>query len=209
MRDEIFVKNLAQDLKPKVSIVSSQKALLAWLIVTLPLLGIAIALHSIREDMALMLEKASFYFELFSALSVSIIAAGSALTLRIPGSRAPLKVLGTAVLIWLVSLLVHALTMGALPLTFHLHAELACMADIFVFGGLPALVLYHLVRRGATTEPKLALTLVAIAFSSAAAAFLPLACGNDGLVHLLLGHASPLFLAAALAWMTGRRFLSW
>lgn len=209
MQDDLFIKNLARDLKPKVSIVPSQKPLMGWVVLTLFVLAAAVSIHSIRQDMNVMLGKTSYYFELFSALSVGIIAAGSALTLRIPGARAPLKVLSAFVVLWLLSLVFHALSMGPVAWHFTAKSEFGCMGSIFVFGALPALGLYLLVRHGATTQPQITMSLIAVAFTSAASAFLPLACGNDGLVHLLFGHALPLFVAAGLFWMTGRTLLKW
>ena len=209
MQDDLFIKNLTQNLKPKVSVVSSQKPLMGWMVFTLLVLASAVTLDSIRDDMNVMLGKGSYYVELFSALSVGIIAAGSALTMRIPASKAPLRVLATVIVFWVGSLIVHSLRMGPVQWTFNIHDEFACMVSIFVFGSLPSLSLYFLVRHGATTEPKLTMALVAIAFTSAAAAFLPLACGNDGLVHLLLGHALPLFVAGGLGFASGRQLLMW
>ncbi|MBC7531332.1 MAG: DUF1109 family protein [Oligoflexus sp.] len=209
MQDDLFIKNLMRDFKPKVSVLPSQKPLMGWMVFTLLVLASAVTLHSIRDDMNVMLGKGSYYVELFSALSVGIIAAGSALTMRIPASRAPLKVLATVIAFWVASLIVHSLRMGPGQWTFNVHDEFACMASIFLFGTLPSLPLYFLVRHGATTEPKLTMALIAIAFTSAAAAFLPLACGNDGLVHLLFGHALALFVAGGMGFASGRQLLKW
>lgn len=209
MRDDQFIKSLSQNLEAKVSVVPSQRPLFLWLIFALVVLAFGLAMHSIRADAGQMLEKGSFYLELFSALSVGIIAAGSALTLRIPGSRAPLKVLGTTLAIWLVSLVWHSMVMKEVGMAFNLRTESGCFSSILAFSVLPAALLVYLVRRGASTEPQLALTLVAVAVTAASAAVLPMACGNDGLIHLFLGHAAPLFVLGAIAWASGRKILKW
>ncbi|RYZ59232.1 MAG: DUF1109 domain-containing protein, partial [Proteobacteria bacterium] len=141
MRDDQFIKSLSQNLEAKVSVVPSQRPLFLWLIFALVVLAFGLAMHSIRADAGQMLEKGSFYLELFSALSVGIIAAGSALTLRIPGSRAPLKVLGTTLAIWLVSLVWHSMVMKEVGMAFNLRTESGCFSSILAFSVLPAALL--------------------------------------------------------------------
>jgi hypothetical protein len=101
------------------------------------------------------------------------------------------------------------MTMKEVGMAFNLRAEWGCFSSIIVFSVLPAALLIYLVRHGASTEPQLALMLVAVAVTAASAAVLPMACGNDGLIHLFLGHASPLFVLGGIAWAAGRKVLRW
>jgi hypothetical protein len=208
MRDEDFIHSLAKDLEPKTTLVSSQRALLLWIIMTFAFLLSGLSLVRIRSDVTSMLETLSFNLELFSALSVSIVAAGMALHLRIPGARLPRKVLASAVLLWLASLVLHAYTMKSTE-PFDTRLALHCMLSIVALGALPGLVLYVLLRRGATTEPKAALALVGMALAAAAAAILPLSCGNDTVLHLIVGHGGPFLILGLLFWPLGPSLLRW
>ncbi|MBC7659038.1 MAG: DUF1109 family protein [Chitinophagaceae bacterium] len=209
MQDDLFIKSLSRDLKPRISIVPSQRPLFFWAVATFFILVFGVLWHSMRPDVSDRLSEGSYYFEIFSGLTVGIIAAGSALLTRIPGTRAPLKVIGSSILIWLGSMIWHSLSMKASGLRFDAHDAFACMTSILVFSLLPGLLLFGLVKRGATTQPQLSFALVAIAMTSAAAAFLPLACGNDGLFHLMFGHALPLFILGTVGWFSGRLALRW
>ncbi|MES2744235.1 MAG: NrsF family protein [Bdellovibrionota bacterium] len=208
MRDEDFILSLTKDLEAKDPLVSSQKALLLWMLVTFAVLVSGLLMVKIRPDVNQMLETLSFNFELFSALSVGILAAGTALHLRIPGAKAPQKVLGFAVSIWMASLLFHSYSMHVTE-PFSLKLALHCMASIVGLSALPGLVLYLLIRRGATTEPKQTLAIVGVAMTAAAAAFLPLSCGNDTALHLVIGHGGPAFIFGGLFWFIGPSLLRW
>lgn len=207
MRDEDFIRNLTADLQPKSSLASSQGALLGWMLLTFVVLISGILLVSLRDDVRPMLETASFHLEMFSALTVAIVAAGTALHLRIPGSLVPRKVLSAVVGIWIVSLMYHGYVSETGP--FLWGEALHCMVSIAGLSALPGLALYLLVRRGSTTQPKETLAIIGIAMTAAAAAFIPLACGNDTMLHLVLGHSGPLFVMSFLFWWAGPSLLKW
>lgn len=207
MRDEDLIRNLSADLKPRTSLASSQNALLLWLVGSFLVLISSVVGMNLRPDVYGMLETRSFPLELFSALALGIIAAGSALHLRIPGSKAPRKVLAAVTLLWLASVVYHGISMP--KVNFHWTPALHCAGTIVLMALVPGLLLYGLVRRGATTEPKQAFAIIALAMTASAAAFLPLVCGNDSVLHLIFGHASPYFLLGFLFYQSGRYFLKW
>lgn len=209
MQTDPFIKNLTRNLEPRASIASLPKSLVLWLVAAFALSCVAVQIHGLRPEMALMLKKGSYSLELFSALATGILAAGAAIHMRIPGNKVPKRTLGAFGLLWVVSLILHNLSLSASIASFHPQAELACVSAVLMFGVLPAVILITQVRRGACTEPKLTLALVAIAVTATGAAFLSLVCGNDGLIHRIVGHASPLFIITPLSWAVGRKILRW
>jgi len=209
MSDRDFIKNLTRDLEPRAPLASPRVPFLGWLLGTSMFLAVALFLHKLRVDVIQIVERVSFNLEYLASFTVALLAAAGALQLRVPGAKAPLKALGFAVCLWLGSIVFHSYSIHPGPLSFEWRAALDCGAWIMAWGLPPGIALWFFVKKGATTEPRLALGLVAVAYAAMAAGFLTFGCGNDELMHLLLGHTMPVIPLVVAGWLAGRRLLRW
>jgi hypothetical protein len=92
--------------------------------------------------------------------------------------------------------------------TEHLH-EIECALFIACASIIPSMVMFVILRRGATLIPMQAGAISVITISSLNAAILRLSEINDSATHLLIWHYIPIIILASFGALIGRFALKW
>ncbi len=208
MNTDDLIQNLSEGLEPREPLGRTPAALLLWFGLTAASLALQVWRHGLRPDWAPMLAQASYGLEIALSLALAIVAGAAALRLRVPGRKVSLLPLALIVSFWAAAFVIHGFTHSR-DRGFDFHREAACFASIVAFSFAPLILLYLEIRKGASTAPRKTMALAAVATASASAAFLAVSCASDAPLHLLIGHALPLFVMALLLYPLGARLLAW
>jgi hypothetical protein len=90
-----------------------------------------------------------------------------------------------------------------------LNHTIECTLAIALVSALPGILLFALVRRGASVKPGLAGSYIVMASASFGALTLRLAESNDSLAHLLCWHYLPVVVVFFIGAELGKRLFKW
>jgi hypothetical protein len=139
------------------------------------------------------------------AASASVAAVASS----IPGRRgwqAASAVAMVLVALWAGALVMRAMTVWpSSSLLWGVVPWPKCFAFSWIFGAVPAWVLVRSVQHGWSLQPRLSLALATAAGIAAGAVAVALECPSVAPLHVLLGHALPVTVAAAAGAALSRR----
>ncbi|MBN8543648.1 MAG: DUF1109 domain-containing protein [Alphaproteobacteria bacterium] len=171
-------------------------------------------LEGFRPDLAQQLQRPLFVVELLLLAAMLISSVLAALHAMRPDAivqkyrmRLPFIFSGLMLLLVAFQLFMpHDVRMVMSNADSHTHG---CTAYIAFSSMLPAILIFWLIRKGATIMPMRAGLLAVIASMSVGALTLRLAEANDEIAHLLMWHYAPSLFFAALGAVLGRYLLRW
>lgn len=187
------------------------------------MLLIALALYAIcaqcwlegfRPDIAVQLRRPLFVWELVLLLAMVCSASVASVFAMLPDAAQYKRLLqlpylcvgGMLVLVVLQLLLPPDTRMVMSDMVSHTHE---CTQYIALSSLLPALLIFGLLRKGASVMPRQAGFLAVIAAVAVGALTLRLAEANDDVGHLLVWHYIPSLFFASLGALLGRFVLRW
>jgi len=203
MKNEEFIQKLSQEPR-KNKIESSRKRFFKWFLSLIFCFLAGFSFLGIREEWRIVFKDPQLLMQNILLILIVISASFSALVLSSPGSerKKSLKFFVlTPVFLWGVLLL----------FSFH-QSPIAgngygCLQDILLFSTIPAILLFLVVKKGATILRSFSGFLILIASTSAGAWALQFTCHNDGFAHLLVWHFIPVATLGALGSFLGKKIL--
>jgi hypothetical protein len=203
-----LVRWLAAEVKPKRPLWSVGVRLGLWMVLEVGVLA-WVATHT-RNDFMQKLQQPVYAIEVLFVVAAAIISAALALRSAIPGRalRASEATLAT-VLVLAGTLLVAAVEPidAATSLGGFVRVGLPCAYGIGIFAALPLLLLWWMVRRGASMRGALSGLLAGAGASFYSFAMLRLECPIDEPLHILAWHLLPALALTALSTLAGSRWL--
>lgn len=171
---------------------------------------VTLALTGLRPDWRASLSDPWFVAEIAALSALLVVNAFSAAALAFPDLHqqrrtafAPAWAFASFALLMFFS---WRADVPAAPLPVH---NIECTLSILLFSLLPAAGVFYLMRRYASTHPRLS-GMVAVLFAFATGAlWLRLHEQTDSIVHVVEWHYLPMIAVAALGWWLGRVLLKW
>jgi hypothetical protein len=213
-KTEEFIRQLTENAVPVRPLAPAYRRAAAWLalsigyVVVVMLIVVAVTGRTLFSNLA----DPAFILEESAALVTGVAAAVAAFALTIPGRSPkwmllPLPSLG----IWLASLGPGCIQewnrfgWQSLPLTHNL----LCFPFIIIFGAVPSLVMWRMLRRGAPLAPHMTAALGGLAAAGLANVGVRLVHPEDVTVMLLVWHMGGVIVLSAVAAGAGRYLLNW
>lgn len=214
----VDTKQLIQDLSAEaapVKIVRPERYA-AFLLALLSVYAMCVQcwLEGLRPDLSTQLTRPLFVIELLLLAAMLVGASVASVYAMLPdgGERKTLMRLpyvfsgGMLALVAFQLFLPQDARMAMPDATSHTHE---CTVYIALSSILPAMIIFWLLRKGASVMPMQAGLLAVIAAASVSAITLRLAEANDDIMHLLIWHYVPSLFFASLGAILGRFFLRW
>jgi hypothetical protein len=190
VKTEALIVELARRLTPVRRLPSVGRRFTLWLLVSAPLVVIAVLAMGVRADAADTITRGPFLLLLALSVLTAGLAAASALHFSVPGTDGATArwTPGMALVGWTVAagvLLVNTPPANR-DATFPIH--LLCVLQIVGVAMLPGAALVAMLRRGAPVHPARTGALAALASAALGAAGTQMICPSDDPLHLLAGH---------------------
>lgn len=205
-----LVDRLVQETRPVRRLWSVRARLIVFVLLGGAVVALVGALAS-RPDIRAKLTQPPFTLELVTLLIATTFSALLALRSAVPG-RSPSRYEGALAVTLIVA---AALFSCAQPLdtdtalgTF-LGVGAACAARTFAFALLPWILLMTAIRRGAPTRVTTAGAWAGATALLLSTTLLRTACPEDGALHWVLWHFSPIGIGTVLSAMVASTWLSW
>jgi len=180
--------------------------LVPWLALAVAVVAGAMAV-GLRTDGPAMLVHPLVALELAALAAGAILAAAAALTAAAPGRTGARRLARAALAAALVATALF-LVEPTRSLAGFVPNGLRCAFCVGLFGALPWLALFVLVRRGAPLDAGRAAAYVGAAAFLVGAAAVRVACPIDDGLHLVAGHMAPVALGVALSVLLAARALA-
>ena len=190
--------------------------LFARLACVLVLYGVLVsAMLGLRADLGVQLARPFFSVEIVLLVAIALVSLRTSVHLAFPDTyqkRRAARLPGLLLLAFILVLAVQALlppdSRMLLPSGPHLH-QMECTLCIAGSAFMPALILFGMLRSGASIHPLKAGIAATLAASAVGCLTLRLAEANDSLVHLALAHYLPIVVFAGVGAAAGRLLLRW
>lgn len=207
--DELISK-LAQDAPavkpaPHPVLLSAQ-----WLVVAIIYIGVALAFSGIRPDVTLKLQEFWFAAEIITLLGMIIATSLSAVLLSFPD----LHQMRRSVFAPAISFVLFVLTMlfawqaDSPPTPQPVH-NMECTFSITLLAILPALWIFYVMRKFASTHQYWAGSIAILAAFSVGALWLRLYEATDSITHVIEWHYLPMIGVGLLGMGLGKLLLKW
>lgn len=212
MKTDDLIKSLSGDCKEIEKIKHPARSCCSWLFAALLFVGLTTIFMGFRDDINNKLHSEMFVLEMISALAVGLLGALAANWLSIPDVNQQKWV------VWLpfIPLTILTFLIGYEFYVQPLHLEnthsekgILCAGDVLWLISLPALLLFVLLRKAATTHTRMSSFMAILAVCAFAYISARLVCPNDDLGHLLLWHYSPILFVSVVGAAIGYRVLKW
>jgi len=209
MKDDLYIDSLASDLQKSRVPYAPGRSLLLMVFISLVCAAVMLAIWGFRADIGQAWDRPGFQLELILLLGLSLVAYVMAERSSVPGLlRHPAR--GFIGLLMLLFLAVGMVVQ-------HPHSEILpnfmegwhCLALIAANGMLPMFFALRLIKNGASTHPRLTMTLALLGSFGAAVGIQHLICPMESSWHLILWHLGILPAAMIMSWALGRRVLGW
>ncbi len=213
MSTEDLIQQLTSDLQPVRRLRPLAVRVAGWFVIALASLGLVMILMGVRRELGDAADRADFAIEAALLIVTALSAAVGALMVSIPGAdlgklaRSLPIVVGTTTIVWALGELLVASATGAPTgrLTFAWH----CVYKTASVAAIPSVVLFMMVKRAAPLHAARAGFLAILATAAVGVLGANIICPNDRPLHMLLWHAAPLMLFAALGAGLGTWLLRW
>ena len=186
---------------------------LKWLIVTLVSSSAIICFMTSRGDLQQQMVSAIYLVEITSLFLITLSTSIVAVWLCYPDLRQSPKIVWLPFLptIFFIGVSIYRsmhpeMTVIPLPETVH---GLDCSGCVTGFAVIPGFWMFHVLRRHATTYPKIAGAISFVASASIGMLVLKFVEPNDSVLHFLTYHLSPMIILAFLGALLGKKYLSW
>lgn len=207
MANNDVIDALVRDLEPVSPLPLSRVRLRRWMMASVAVGAVSVAVLGRRGDLAIALFAQPFQAHVVFLVLAAVSSAAASLALAIPGEpvrawrrAAPAVALG-AWLAWLAGELMPLAAAGGAAWP---AAGWGCVAKAFAIGAAPGLILAVMVGRGAPGDVRATVTFAALAAAAVGALGVELTCPLNGPTHLLLWHAGPVMVVVLLAALFGR-----
>ena len=204
------IKKLTEDLEPVKPLKHPLVRLAPWAFVAIIYTFGIISWLGIRHDMPDKMDEKGYVFELAVALIASIAAAISALYASVPDMRGqkwiliiPLSLTGILGA-WLGYRVGQE---GISYWTFDIFHH--CVIESLLLGLVPTAFLVAMVKRGASTQPILAVLSVILSTSLMSWAAMRITCSIDDMGHSCMTHIIPYIAVGALLGLFSQKLLKW
>lgn len=205
-----LVDRLVQETQPVRRLWSVRARLIVFVLLAGTVVALVAALAS-RPDIQSKLAQPPYTLELVTLLIATTFTALLALRSAVPG-RSPSRYEGALAVLLIV---VAALFSCAQPLdtdialgTF-LGIGAACAARTFAFALLPWILIMTAIRRGAPTRVTTAGAYAGATALLLSTTLLRTACPEDGVLHWMVWHFSPIGIGTVLSAMVASTWLTW
>ncbi len=206
MREIDLIEKLSSELRPVQPVESVARRLFTWLGISIFCVAAGISLSGLREEWQVVFQTPALLLQNIAILLGIITSAAAALLLSVPGNekaKATKFLVAIPVVIWIL-ILIFGITEKR---EFHPGMGVNCATDVFLFGILPGLLLFFLVRKGAALLRGYAGFLVLLASAGMGAWALQFTCHNDDPAHILLWHFVPMVILGSVGILVGRKFI--
>ena len=207
MTTDDVVAALVRDLKPVAPLPAPGVRVWQWGLVAAVSGGVVVAAFGLRPDIAGAAGTLSFQAHIVFLGLLTVLAGGAALVLAIPGERlsqvrrsGPVG-LAIALGAWLVAEL--ALAVAHSSAAWALDSGWGCVAKAMTMAAVPGAALVLMVGRGASVDPRRAVTYAALAAAGVGALGAELTCPKTEALHLLVWHFGPLVVLTVVAMLAG------
>jgi hypothetical protein len=212
MNTDSLIEQLVQSRKPMRPLPPPWIRAAVWLAIAAPYVAFVVLLMSPRPDLHAELQDPRFLIEQVAAFATGVTAAIAALATTIPGfSRriALLPVLPLAV--WLGSLGQGCVSdwIRYRPEGFSLQTDWMCLPAIVLVGGVPAIVIAAMLRRGAPLTPHLSTALGGLAAAGLGNFGLRFFHLQDASLMVLFWQFGTVFVLTLTAAWVGDHLLNW
>jgi hypothetical protein len=203
-----LVRRLATEVKPTRRLWSVGVRLGIWILLEVGVLAWVVT-HT-DNDFIQKLRQPVYAIEILFFAAAAIISATLALRSAIPGRvlRASEGVLAAVLVLAGAALVTAAKPINTTnPLGDFVRAGLPCARDTWMFAALPLLLLWWMVRRGASMRGGFSGLLVGAGALFFSFAMMRVACPIDEPLHVLTWHLLPALALIALSTLTGGMWL--
>lgn len=207
-----LINRLAEQPAPRCGGACPFSMVSRWLGVTFGGILLMVAFLGLRPDLPLRLAEPLFLAEIAVLFLLLVTCGISACWLAFPDQRQQP---------WLVKLPLLPLTVYAALIAYRLSAPEAtaeplekdngidCALCITGMAIVPALTMLYLVRRCATTVPRLTGAVAMLAAAVSGHLMLKFVEANDSLPHFAVSHLLPILLLCSIGFLLGRKIFSW
>lgn len=183
---------------------------LKWMAAAAVYLLVALTISGVRHDLPQALQHPWFITELAILLLVFIATSLSAALLAFPDLHQKPRLAFLPALMFALLAMVILLSWLAdsppAPLPVH---SVECTISIALLSLLPAVWIFHAMRRFASTHHHWAGSIALLAVFSIGALWLRLYEVNDSIIHVVQWHYLPMLGIALIGWLSGRVLLKW
>jgi len=203
-----LIHALSDNLQPVRSIRRPWMRTALWLAILFPYIAILLVVMAPRHNLSTRIWDPRFQIELAFAFATGIASVLAAFASVIPGPRRRLWVWPLIPLAgWLATIGEGCVRAGVAGITF--DHDLTCFPFILVFGTVPAIVLWLMLRKGAPMTPRMTVALGALGAAGLGNFCVRLGHPEDVSLMLLVWHVGGVFLLTAITSFAGRTLLSW
>jgi hypothetical protein len=208
METERMIAALARDTRPVRRLRRPWQRTAVWAAAGFIYLALLIAMMPVRGDLALRLEEPRFLVEQLAALLTGLAAAAAAFATSIPGHRraivwAPLVLL----VVWIGAVIIGVAQDDRRDMV--LQADWGCVATILLGAAVPGAAMALMIRRGASTTPRLTAALAALAAAGVGNVGICVFHAHASNLVVLIWHCGTILLLAGLAAVAGVHLLRW
>jgi hypothetical protein len=210
-----LIANLSKDSKAKPTMPSPNLLGFAIAAVLFTYAAVAQCVLGIRPDLLTQLERGFFLAEIILLLIIIFSSVISAVLISYPDSyqskysiKTPFVAFIALIFLFFAQVFLPLNPLMALPTGPDVH-EFECVICISAVTIIPAIILFLMQRKGATTNPLSAGAFSILASAAIGCLTLRIAEQNDSLSHLITMHYIPVVVFAFLGSVLGRFFLRW
>lgn len=210
MDTDQLIAQLSSEAPSKKPMESPVRQAAKWLLGLLCYSALLFVLIEPRPDLAQKLRSLPFLIELLLLLGIMASSTLSAATLAFPDRyQQPTQARLPGIFFTLFMLFMLAQCLTAPAISTLTVAECMCTLFITIYGFLPTVWLFFMMRDATSTQPAFAGSVVVLSAFSLEALLLRISEPNDGLMHMMLYHYLPMLVAAYIGVLLGRKLLRW
>jgi len=180
-----------------------------WLLVSVASVVVMLAIFGLRDDLREKLADGFFVAEILTLSAITISMAFAAAIYSFPDlyqRKYSLLIQPIALSSFAISLVFASMGGSNAPAPAH---DFICLFCITLFSMFPAVWMFVLLRKQATTHQKIAGCTALLAACSIGALTLRLSEKTDSIEHLILWHYLPMLGYALIGAWLGKKFLKW
>ncbi|MBI1300462.1 MAG: DUF1109 family protein [Alphaproteobacteria bacterium] len=206
---ESLIDSLSCDLKSVKKVCHPAKCVLPWCLYAVAYVAAVIYFLGFRRDIEEQLSNPVFLYEILQVFAISMSAAFCAVWLRVPDMRGQqwmLMIPITLFISFVTWIFLKVVTEEFLMPTIHWHH---CHQESLIIGVVPAIAIWFLSSRGATTRPYMTTFMNVLAVGGLGYIGLRISCGADNMGHISFFHLLPYVVIGIIAAALTKRIFKW
>lgn len=214
METDKLIKDLTNEVEPVKRIGGTFSRLASWFLASILCVGAGVALFGLRPDANIAASTTLFYIEAAILIMLAVLSAAGAFILSVPATEKsslqkcfpliPLTLWAGTILYAVISEYeesgIRALNPG--------HG-MVCLGEMFLFGALPGLFIFLMVKKAAPTKLGWTGFLATLAALAMAALTLQFTCSASSSTHIMVWHVAPVIVIGCIGIWLGKRVLRW